>query len=222
MTIKEIQEWLCLNGFNIKIDNKFGPVTQSACIEFCEKHGLKFLSVDNLDFQTKLCEPIEKTKRSVLATNLRDAFIKVAQQHLAQKPREIGGPNCGPWVRLYAAGHEGKNFPWCAMFATYCLLQAKKVGFETWLGKEGSSSEIYKKAKKNGKLLVKPEPGCIFLVKNKGIGWKTHVHTGIVISVGDKFVNTIEGNTNAGGSHNGDGAYARRRSFEGLDFVKID
>ena len=37
-----IQEWLCLHGFHIKIDNKYGPATESACIDFCQKHNLKF------------------------------------------------------------------------------------------------------------------------------------------------------------------------------------
>jgi hypothetical protein len=224
MTVKQIQEWLCLHGFHIKIDNKYGPATESACIDFCQKHGLKFLGKDDTTFQLKLIEPIEKANKKVLASNIRDALIKVAENHLAQKPREVGGPNCGPWVRLYFNGKEGKAYPWCAIFATYCLEQTKKQGFTSWLGLDGSSSSIYKKAKKLGKVLDKPEAGCLFLVKNtKGIPpFKSHVHTGIVVSVGNGYINTIEGNTNVGGSVNGDGVYARRRALKNLDFIKID
>ena len=173
-------------------------------------------------FKLKLIEPIEKANKKVLASNIRDALIKVAENHLMQKPREVGGPNCGPWVRLYFNGKEGKSYPYCAAFATYCINQTKKQGFVSWLNFEGSSSVIYKKAKKLGKLLKQPEPGCLFLIKNTGIGFKSHTHTGIVVSVGNGFINTIEGNTNLGGSVNGDGVYARRRSLKGLDFIRID
>jgi hypothetical protein len=221
LNIKQIQEWLCLAGYNIKIDGKFGPATQSACEDFCSKHNIKYFSTTDIVFLNKLKEPIDKVNKRVAANNVKDALIKIAEQHLAQKPREVGGPNCGPWVRLYTGGNEGKAWPWCAFFGTYCIDQARKQGLTSWLGRDGSSTSIYKKAKKLGKVLLCPEAGCLFLVKNTGIGFKSHIHTGIVTSVGDGFINTIEGNTNAGGSANGDGVYARRRAFKGLDFIDI-
>jgi hypothetical protein len=223
MTIKQVQEWLCIYGHNIKIDGQFGPVTQSACEDFCRKHDMKFSSATGIVFLNKLKEPIDKVNKKVSGSNVKDVLVKIAEQHFAQKPREIGGNNCGPWVRLYTGGNEGKAYPWCAFFATYCIDQAKKQGAMSWLGRDGSSTSIYKKAKKLGKVLMCPEPGCLFLVKNTtGVPWKSHIHTGIVASIGDGFVNTIEGNTNAGGSVNGDGVYVRRRSFKDLDFIQID
>ena len=39
-------------------------------------------------------------------------------------PREIGGQNMGPWVRLYMDGREGAEFPWCAGFVCFVLAQA--------------------------------------------------------------------------------------------------
>jgi hypothetical protein len=65
-----------------------------------------------------------------------------------------------------------------------------------------------------------PAPGAIFLTL-------AHRHTGLVVDVlpGNRLA-TIEGNTNAGGSPEGDGVYARERRLSEieifLDFSKVD
>src|SRR5438046_1958426 len=53
--------------------------------------------------------------------------LAYAQQHLKQSPREVGKPNCGPWVRLYMDGNEGEQWFWCAGFATFCIRQASQT-----------------------------------------------------------------------------------------------
>ena len=172
MTIKEIQEWLCLNGFNIKIDNKFGPVTQSACVEFCEKHGLKFLSVDNLDFQTKLCEPIEKAKRPVLATNLRDALIKVAQQHLAQKPREVGGPNCGPGFACMLLDMKAKIFRGVPCLQLIAYFKLKKLDLKLGLAKKVRRRKFIKKLRKTENFWLNQNRDVFSWLKIKALAGK--------------------------------------------------
>jgi hypothetical protein len=56
-----------------------------------------------------------------------------------------------------------------------------------------------------------PAPGCIFLLQG-------HKHTGFVTAVNPETLDchTIEGNTNPGGSVEGDGVYARTRRLEEL------
>jgi hypothetical protein len=49
-----------------------------------------------------------------------------AEQHLEQHPREVGGQNKGPWVRLYMQGNEGSDWPWYAGFVSIILKQASK------------------------------------------------------------------------------------------------
>jgi hypothetical protein len=51
-----------------------------------------------------------------------------------------------------------------------------------------------------------PTAGAIFILNG-------HKHTGLVVSIADggHLVSTIEGNTNDGGSPEGDGVYARTR-----------
>jgi len=35
---------------------------------------------------------------------LSQLMVAYAQQHLSTRPREVGGQNMGPWVRLYLVG----------------------------------------------------------------------------------------------------------------------
>ena len=49
-------------------------------------------------------------------------------------------------------------------------------------------------------------------------------HTGIITKVNNEYIETIEGNTNQGGSSNGNGVYRRIRNFDQtiIDVVSID
>ena len=46
-------------------------------------------------------KPISSRGRS-----LNELVIAFAEQHMNEHPREIGGQNRGPWVRLYMKGKE--------------------------------------------------------------------------------------------------------------------
>ena len=46
--VRLVQELLCVNGFNVVIDGKFGPATQHSVCQFQEKRGLK---VDGIVFE---------------------------------------------------------------------------------------------------------------------------------------------------------------------------
>ena len=68
-----------------------------------------------------LRKPVRKPK------SLGIAMLICAKAHLAQSPREVGGPNRGPWVRLYTGGNEGDQWAWCAGFVTFILKQASEL-----------------------------------------------------------------------------------------------
>jgi len=76
-------------------------------------------------------------------------IVDCARAHLAAHPREVGGPNAGPWVRYYCRGQE---VPWCAGFATTVLGQA--LGHDEWYTL--SCDELAAMAHSRGLLTVQP------------------------------------------------------------------
>src|SRR5215472_11431127 len=127
--VKIVQEWLTFHGFGTAVDSEFGPATELCVRNFQTKYSL--LSTGIVDMQTfsPLVSPLVTVQKRITpaADGLGALFVKYAQQHLMQKPLEIGGENCGPWVRLYMAGNEGAQWPWCAGFATWVLRQAAQT-----------------------------------------------------------------------------------------------
>ena len=123
---KQIQEWLCLNGIQIAIDSDFGQVTETAVAQFQGKKRLTKTGVVDAETFYKLVEPLLKALKPIPPGNktLNQLVTAYARQHLARHPREIGGENCGPWVRLYMEGHDGKEWLWCAGFVCFILRQA--------------------------------------------------------------------------------------------------
>ena len=125
--VKLVQEWLNLHGFGLAIDGDFGPATEHGVMLF-QNHNILIVDgiVGDKTFE-KLIEPMEKaTRRRLFAENetLCERVVEYAKQHLRQEPKEVGGQNMGPWVRLYMDGYEGNNWPWCAGFVCYVMQQA--------------------------------------------------------------------------------------------------
>jgi hypothetical protein len=212
--VKEVQEWLNLHQITVAIDSDFGPATEAAVKVFQVAAKLNKDANGNVIDPTGIVDDatwavlvlpmtiamqeIEKTSTDTLQTML----IKYAQQHLAQKPQEIGGDNRGPWVRLYLnAVNTAEGNPWCAAFASYCMQQASKsMGVsEPIKGSAGCASLASEAnaAKSPIKHLTadqipkdKSLLGSLFLVK---IG-NDYDHTGIVCRDGQDVIYTIEGN----------------------------
>lgn len=139
------------------------------------------------------------------------------------------------------------RLPWCAGWVSTVLRQAcESLGVEMPIRGSLSCDELARQAEAEGKrefakavLIRGPigtyplRPGDLFLVREPG-GWK---HCGVVLEVmtpasicttlaGDRFdvprggIRTAEGNTNAGGSRNGDRLLERVRTLAGLDFIR--
>lgn len=131
-------------------------------------------------------------------SQLSDAAIKVAQSQLGAHEQPIGS-NWGHPVQDYLASVD-IDFPasWCMAFVYWCFDKASK--------QESLGNPLIKTAgvlnawgKSTHYQVTDPQPGDIFIMDFGG----GHGHTGIVISVDDHTIHTIEGNTNDTGSREG-------------------
>lgn len=113
--------------------------------------------------------------------------------------KEVGGPNCGPPVELFAGGRQE---PWCAHFVCW-LFDA--VGRPLPGAIRPSQSQhnplarvqtMWEHLVSQGWQVSAPAPGDIVVFKTRvgsdsGPGW----HVGIVSAVDGKRIQTIEGNS---------------------------
>lgn len=91
--------------------------------------------------------------------DLGEVTLTYARQEAYAGAREIGGNNRGPYVRKYT-GHEGTIWEWCAGYATWCQMQARKrLGLPTFDFGDNrlSSSQLVIHASKHGRL-IHPQP----------------------------------------------------------------
>jgi hypothetical protein len=223
---KLVQEWLTLNGYSVSIDGNYGPATEAAvkklqAASYIPPTG----AVDSATFSI-LLGMMKYALRPIVPAGhtLGSLAVAYAQQHLSQHPREVGGENCGPWVRLYCDGKDGVKWAWCAGFATYCLMQAAQgLGRELPFTRSLGCTQLGVNAKMKGVLHVGQssavQPGWLFLVKKPdGSGYH---HTGIVVSVSQDHLETLEGNSNNDGSREGNEVVAHHRSYNNLDFIEV-
>lgn len=224
--VKLIQEWLCLQGFLITIDGDFGPAMDRAVRLFQAGQGLLVDGdVGNNTF-SRLIAPIGRALAPIspAGASLGGMIVAYAQQHLEQHPREVGGQNRGPWVRLYMGGNDGDAWAWCAGFSLFCVRQAcQALGLQSPVEFSYSCDELARHASASGLLMDEfraqsggLRPGSLFLVRRTATDW---THVGIVTRVSDGAFDTIEGNTNDEGSREGYEVCARTRGFKDKDFI---
>jgi hypothetical protein len=227
--VREIQEWLCLHGYHLVVDGDFGPATRRAVAEFQEQNDLPVGGKVTRATFAELLRPMTRATSAIDPGNrsLGRLVVAYAKQHLAEHPREVGGQNRGPWVRLYMNGKEGEQWPWCAGFVSYVLRQAcSTAGASRPVSASFSCDVLAMSARENGCFLAESAvgsrdripPGSIFLNRRTSTDW---VHTGFVTGVESDVFHTIEGNTNDEGSREGYEVCARFRGYAKKDFVAI-
>jgi hypothetical protein len=229
ISVRNVQEWLCLHGFGLVIDRDFGVATEAQVKAFQKKKGIN--PTGRVDAKTidALVQPMRDALRPIRpgGRSLGQMVIACARQHLRQHPREIGGQNMGPWVRLYMTGKQGTDWPWCAGFACYILEQAcRDLRIAMPFSRSVSSSKLAGMAKENGTFLAGPassdreqvRPGCFFLTRGGPTG---HKHTGLVVRPVGDTIHTIEGNTNDEGTHEGYEVCKRTRKAVNQDYVLV-
>jgi len=139
-------------------------------------------------------------------------ILVVEQARRSLGIRELSGHNDGPLVDeiLSSVGLEGTQAPWCAAFIV-------------WVGDKAFGSTLfnpYPRSAWSPTFLNKPtwdrqrggiplKPADVFGIWFNSMGRVAHV--GFVEKNEGDWLVTIEGNTNGGGSRDGDGVYRRRR-----------
>lgn len=230
--VRTIQEWLNLHGSRIAIDRAFGPATERAVICFQRSKGLPETGVVDEATHTQLVKPmlsVLKPPAGFSAATVPEAAGQFAQIHLQAHPREVGGANMGPWVRLYMGGNEGSVWLWCAGFVSFVVKQAAEaVSMSAPIAGSYSCDRIAQQGMENGFYLDEairsttpldelPQT-CVFLVRRSADDW---IHAGFVTRFRDQSFDTIEGNTNDEGHREGYEVCARIRAYQGKDYVRL-
>lgn len=223
--VRRVQEWLNLHGYGLGIDGDFGRVTEDGVRRFQKANHIKQTGRVNPRTFSALVAPMSAVLQKPLRKpkSLGIAMLTYAKSHLAQNPHEVGGPNRGPWVRLYMSGMEGQ--PWCAGFVSFVLKQASALMSAPMpIAGSVSCDQLAAQAKAAGILLDEHRapnelrPGSLFLVRKSPTDW---THTGIVAEIHSEFFRTIEGNTNDDGVREGYEVCTLTRSYASKDFVLL-
>jgi hypothetical protein len=119
-------------------------------------------------------------------------------------------------------GHDpNARDPWCAIFVCAMFRRAAdQMGIRCPVPLVAGCFTLDERSPQDVHVSA-PAPGAIFITKG-------HKHCGLVVGVADggHMLHTIEGNTNDGGSPEGDGVYDRSRKASDvqiyLDFSRVD
>ena len=242
--VAKIQCWLNLyaqqnpaSGTSTGIDGDFGSATEAAVTAFQKAKKLPQTGKVDAAVFAALCQPMTDAFTTVpKGKTLRDLIVSTAAIHLASKPFELsvnGQTNSGPWVRAYMDGNEGEPWFWCMGFVQTILDQAATVQGKDFrslmpltyscdvVGATGLHKGLLKRNAEIRKDASGVKPGDLFLVQKSPNDW---FHTGLIIGINGSVFETVEGNTNNDGSHNGNGVYRRQRNFmqSKLDVFSIE
>lgn len=237
--VKRLQEWLSLAGFATAVDKDFGPATKEALTRFQRHQGHVADGVLKAEDWTPLVAPLEAAIQAPTATGFLERLGAVAAQHATLKGREVGGDNHGPWVRLYMRGREGADQYWCAGFVSFLLRQAAKGCTDPlatpWhnyhqvscdhLAAYGQQQQRFLDQKAAYRAVGQVADAlavAIFLLRKSPTDW-THTGLALATCVDGRTLrfDTVEGNTNSGGSRNGIEVARRIRAGASYDFIRL-
>ena len=242
--IMKIQSWLTLfelvnpgSGTLTGIDGDFGPATEKAVMNFQKAKGIPQTGVVDAAVFSLLCSPLQKAFETTPTGNgLRQRILSAAKLQIENFPYELtinNASNSGPWVRSYMDGQEGKKLLWCMGFVQAIIDQGASSLNKNFkdlmpltfscdtIGNTGIAKGLLTRFAKVRQDPSVVKPGDVFLIQQAPLDW---IHTGIIVSVGNDIFETIEGNTNNDGSHNGTRACKRVRNFRTskLDVFSIE
>ena len=125
--------------------------------------------------------------------------------------RELTGKNDGVRVEEYLASCGlGKGYAWCAAFVNWCFVQAGIQGSGSAYSPNWFpvSKVVYTNGANNNRTPSKCDVFGMYYKEKKRIA-----HVGFIDEwkEGNNYCITVEGNTNDGGSREGDGVYKKRR-----------
>ena len=139
-------------------------------------------------------------------------LVKIAQAENGTKENGTNNVKYNTW--FYGHEVDGSNYPWCAVFVSWC---ADKAGITTDIMPKTASAGYFAHYANQGHGEVftnkNPEAGDLFLINYNGSDWANHV--GIVASCDGSNITTIEGNSS-------DMVRSRTLSMSGLTFVHFN
>jgi len=146
--------------------------------------------------------------------------ILIAQQYIGQKEKPANSGFIDPKFEadMIKFGAWQKSFPWCACFVRMIMIKAypEKASIYKTVLFPGTRQTFYTLKEKGYTISQKPIVGAIALwaTYRSGIQQSTG-HAGFVTEVleGDQF-KTIEGNSAANGSRNGDRVVEHTRNLQ--------
>ncbi len=210
----------------IEIDGVFGAQTSSAVRLFQTRYDL---GVDGVVGSRTWLRLFRQTAPVVTEppTSLAAQTLEIAasQRHVRERASNRG-PEVDEYVRTIGLDPAGQH-AWCVAYVHWCFAQAadalgvsnpclKIPGVLRHWAKVDPRRRIASAAAFDDPFLVRP--GAMFIIDHgHGLG-----HAGFVTAVTDGEIETLEGNTNRGGSREGDGVYAKRRTFESINVGFID
>jgi hypothetical protein len=219
-------------------DGKFESITEEAVVEFqmqnMDRHGDP-LKVDGQVgpltwealFDVEITELSRPKPRSGKKYRLMAEALGVARSQVGVRevPKDS---NKGPKVEKYLASVDmDPGNAWCAAFTYWCVSRAAaRLDYDKVpLIKTAWTPSIWTWAKRKECYLMPKDvlnrqsvvdPGSLFLLHGR-VNEHTRVkHVGFVESIEGGFANTVEGNTNKGGSREGGGVYRLRRPLASI------
>jgi hypothetical protein len=224
--VAEVQARLVAAGCGpVDVDGVFGNETESAVKLFQTRRDLAPDGVVGPLTWSELFADAAPANDTAPSPLLAQALEVASSQ---KGVREKGGPNRGPEVEAYLARVGlGGGRPWCQAFVYWCFDEAAKAlgaanpvvktaGVLDQWAKSPIDARVYARAAFDDPRLIRP--GAIFIVDHgSGKG-----HTGLVTRVLAGEIGTIEGNTNARGSREGDGVYEKTRTIGSINVGFVD
>lgn len=188
--VRYLQRMLRTVGYAVDVDGSFGPAMRDAVKKFQSDNRL---SVDGSfgPASWKRMFEIYKIPSSAFigAANIAEKIACAAEYELSLGFREDNNNDITPYGEWY--GMNGQ--PWCAMFVSWCALQAGTLGKlvpKFAYCPSGKSHYVMKLSYRSRTSGYKPKRGDIVFF------WDGSVisHTGVVVGRSGNTVTTIEGN----------------------------
>lgn len=155
-------------------------------------------------------EPDTKVPSAITLEKISDLLIQKAQSQVDVRE---SAPNDGVEVRKYQAiiGKAEKE-AWCMSFMQWVSLQVcTSLGITNPLHPSEHCATVWDNTQAKYRL-AKPKRGAVFIQKSRT---SDDGHTGLCLDGNTPMFKTIEGNTNAAGSRDGDGVYENERYTTG-------
>lgn len=216
--VSELQRRLTERGYPVTVDGAFGTRTYQAVRAFqsqnLDQHGqplvvdgkvgpLTWWSLTHPKPDVEPYSPVDYKQMppsEAGGSALGRAALSAAIGEIKAGACEVGGNNCGPWVRKYLEPvglPEGNS--WCASFVSWCYLQGagndnKKMPFAYCSGARAVLKEFKDKNWAHG-----PQSGYQPVPGDAVVWWRVQLsawqgHIGIVHQLRDGMLYTIEGN----------------------------